>query len=75
MGATGLLIAPSDTGAKAPLRPPFPAGHAHPEITNAIREQAGKLLHVSNLYYTDSQVTPRTRARHRTEFVEAASSG
>lgn len=26
-------------------------GHAHPRITKAIREQAGKALHVSNLYY------------------------
>src|SRR5215471_14965672 len=26
-------------------------GHAHPRITKVIREQAGRLLHVSNLYY------------------------
>ena len=30
-------------------------GHCHPRIVDAIRDQAGKLLHVSNLYYTDSQ--------------------
>lgn len=27
-------------------------GHAHPRVVEAIREQAGKLMHVSNLYYT-----------------------
>ncbi len=30
-------------------------GHAHPEITRVIAEQAGKLLHTSNLYYIESQ--------------------
>jgi len=30
-------------------------GHCHPRMVAAIREQAGKLTHVSNLYYTDSQ--------------------
>lgn len=27
-------------------------GHAHPAVVAAIREQAGRLLHTSNLYYT-----------------------
>jgi len=31
-------------------------GHAHPKISKAICEQAEKLLHVSNLYYTVPQV-------------------
>lgn len=31
-------------------------GHAHPEIAKALREQADRLLHVSNLYYTMPQV-------------------
>ena len=31
-------------------------GHCHPEVTEAIRAQAGKLLHVSNLYYIEPQV-------------------
>ncbi|MBI2432440.1 MAG: acetylornithine transaminase [Candidatus Hydrogenedentes bacterium] len=31
-------------------------GHCHPAVTEAIREQAGKLLHVSNLYYIEPQV-------------------
>ena len=28
-------------------------GHAHPALVQAVSEQAGKLLHVSNLYYTE----------------------
>ena len=27
-------------------------GHAHPAVQAALSEQAGKLLHVSNLFYT-----------------------
>src|SRR5215510_13478547 len=30
-------------------------GHAHPEIADAIADQARTLLHVSNLYYNDVQ--------------------
>jgi acetylornithine/N-succinyldiaminopimelate aminotransferase len=30
-------------------------GHCHPRMVAAIREQAGKLIHVSNLYFTDNQ--------------------
>jgi acetylornithine/N-succinyldiaminopimelate aminotransferase len=30
-------------------------GHAHPEITKALVEQSRKLIHVSNLYYTEPQ--------------------
>jgi acetylornithine aminotransferase len=30
-------------------------GHCHPEVTAAIREQAGRLVHVSNLFYTRPQ--------------------
>jgi acetylornithine/N-succinyldiaminopimelate aminotransferase len=30
-------------------------GHAHPEITRALVEQSSKLVHVSNLYYTEPQ--------------------
>ncbi len=30
-------------------------GHSHPAVTQAIRKQAGKLLHVSNLYYIENQ--------------------
>jgi acetylornithine/N-succinyldiaminopimelate aminotransferase len=31
-------------------------GHAHPEIVTAIRDAAGGLLHVSNLYWTEPMV-------------------
>jgi acetylornithine/N-succinyldiaminopimelate aminotransferase len=30
-------------------------GHAHPEITKTLAEQSRKLIHVSNLYYTEPQ--------------------
>jgi acetylornithine/N-succinyldiaminopimelate aminotransferase len=30
-------------------------GHAHPEMAEALHEQARKLVHVSNLYYTEPQ--------------------
>src|SRR3974390_3838992 len=30
-------------------------GHAHPRIVKTIRDQAAKLLHVSNLYYHEYQ--------------------
>jgi predicted acetylornithine/succinylornithine family transaminase len=36
-------------------------GHCHPKVTAAIREQAGKLVHVSNLYYNENQ--PQLAAR------------
>ncbi|MBO6524701.1 MAG: aspartate aminotransferase family protein [Balneolaceae bacterium] len=38
-------------------------GHSHPAIVEAIKEQAEKLLHVSNFYYTDPQ----------SEFIERLS--
>jgi predicted acetylornithine/succinylornithine family transaminase len=28
-------------------------GHCHPEVVRAVREQAGRLMHVTNLYYTE----------------------
>lgn len=31
-------------------------GHAHPTLVKAISEQAGRLIHCSNLYYTEPQV-------------------
>ncbi|MBE0517498.1 MAG: acetylornithine transaminase [Methanophagales archaeon] len=31
-------------------------GYCHPEVVSAIQEQAEKLMHVSNLYYTEPQV-------------------
>jgi acetylornithine/N-succinyldiaminopimelate aminotransferase len=32
-------------------------GHCHPKVVKAISEQAGILMHVSNLYYTEPQPT------------------
>ncbi|MBG88702.1 MAG: aspartate aminotransferase family protein [Verrucomicrobiales bacterium] len=32
-------------------------GHAHPELSDALSAQARKLVHVSNLYYTEPQAT------------------
>ncbi|MDR1702644.1 MAG: acetylornithine transaminase [Sporomusaceae bacterium] len=32
-------------------------GHAHPKLVGAIAAQAGKLIHCSNLYYTEPQIT------------------
>ncbi len=31
-------------------------GHCHPQIVAAVREQAGRLIHVSNLFYTEPMV-------------------
>jgi len=30
-------------------------GHCHPKVTSAVKEQVDKLMHVSNLYYTEPQ--------------------
>ncbi len=30
-------------------------GHCHPKLTRAIKEQAGRLMHVSNLFYNEMQ--------------------
>jgi acetylornithine/N-succinyldiaminopimelate aminotransferase len=31
-------------------------GHCHPAVVGAVREQAGRLMHVSNLFYTEPMV-------------------
>jgi predicted acetylornithine/succinylornithine family transaminase len=33
-----------------------PLGHAHPKLTRAVAEQAGRLIHVSNLFYNEPQI-------------------
>jgi len=33
-----------------------PLGHAHPKLTKAVAEQAGQLIHVSNLFYVEAQI-------------------
>jgi len=59
-------------------------GHCHPAVVAAIREQAGRLLHVGNLYYSEPMATLARRlaesslggkvffANSGTEAVEAA---
>jgi acetylornithine/succinyldiaminopimelate/putrescine aminotransferase len=32
------------------------AGHCHPEVVEAVREQAGRLMHASNLFYSEPGV-------------------
>src|SRR6188474_3530333 len=32
------------------------AGHCHPRVVEAVREQAGRLMHTSNLFYTEPMV-------------------
>lgn len=32
-------------------------GHSHPQMVAAIQEQAAKMIHISNLYYHDSQLS------------------
>lgn len=33
------------------------AGHCHPLVVEAVREQVGRLQHVTNLYYTEPGMT------------------
>ena len=46
-------------------------GHAHPRITKAISDQAGKLIHSSNLYYHEYPGSSRKAAR-RSERTAAS---
>ena len=41
-------------------------GHCHPAVVEAVREQAGRLMHVSNLFYTE----PMVRLAERLARVE-----
>lgn len=34
----------------------LPLGHSHPRLVKAVKEQAEKLVHVSNLFYNENQV-------------------
>ena len=49
-------------------------GHAHPEVADAIADQARTLLHVSNLYYNDVQPQARGAARRAARRRTAACS-
>ena len=52
-------------------------GHAHPQLVKAISEQAGRLIHCSNLYYTEPQVRLIEKLAHLSELdrVFIANSG
>lgn len=43
-------------------------GHAHPVLTKALQEQAGKLLHVSNIYLTAPQANLARRLMELSDF-------
>ncbi len=46
-------------------------GHCHPKVVAAIREQAGVLIHTSNLYYTEGQPTLAQMLVDSSEFDRA----
>ena len=46
-------------------------GHCHPRVVAAVREQAGRLMHVSNLFYTE----PAMRLAERLSRVEPRRQG
>ena len=43
-------------------------GHGHPKLARAIGEQAGRLMHVSNLFYNDRGIELAERLSKRTGF-------
>ena len=43
-------------------------GHCHPRVVEAIREQAGRLIHAGNLFYTE----PALRLAERLATLAAA---
>jgi len=43
-------------------------GHCHPELTRAIAEQAGRLMHVSNLFFNDRCIELAQELVSRTPF-------
>ncbi|HLK36628.1 MAG TPA: acetylornithine transaminase [Polyangiaceae bacterium] len=46
-------------------------GHAHPELTRAIAEQAGTLMHVSNYFYNEQNIRLADALCRRTGFDRA----
>lgn len=46
-------------------------GHAHPRLTRAIAEQAGRLMHMSNYFYSESNVRLAGELCERTGFDRA----
>jgi acetylornithine/N-succinyldiaminopimelate aminotransferase len=46
-------------------------GHGHPKLAKAISEQAGRLMHVSNLWYNDRGIELAERLTQRTGYDRA----
>lgn len=46
-------------------------GHCHPELTRAIAEQAGTLIHVSNIVYNERAIELASELVRRTGFARA----
>lgn len=46
-------------------------GHCHPRVVSAISEQAGRLMHCSNLYHIENQALLAQRLVHGTPFGKA----
>src|ERR1700719_4572486 len=46
-------------------------GHSHPAIVAAIREQAGKYLHLSNLYLQEPQIVLAEKLEHASGWERA----
>ena len=40
-------------------------GHCHPAVVSAVQEQVGRLIHVSNLFYTDANRSLAVRLASR----------
>ena len=49
-------------------------GHCHPRVVEAVREQAGRLMHVGNLFYTEPGMRARRAARRSIARRRACSS-
>ena len=49
-------------------------GHCHPAVVAAVREQAGRLMHVGNLFYTEPMERLRTGSPSCSAAARAASS-
>ncbi len=45
-------------------------GHCHPELTSAIAEQAGRLMHISNLFWNDRAIELAQQLTKRTPFAK-----
>ena len=49
-------------------------GHCHPRVVEAVREQAGRLMHVGNLFYTEPGMRLAEAAGRRCRSAAGCSS-